>query len=414
MKVEQVYNIVNTAITETTGKSDLVQEDLSNLVDVGNEVFNANAVDNYVKRLVNKVGKTIFVDRPYSGNVPSLLMDSWEYGSVLEKIRAVLPAATENPDWSLTDGQDYSDGVFHAPQITAKFFNSKITFEVPMSFTERQLKESFRSASDMNAFLSMLYNTVDKSITVKIDALIMRTINSMIADTLYSDLASDGALNLGDTGVKAVNLLKLYNEKYTEKLTAANCMENPAFIRFASYIISKYRDRVTSLSTLFNIGGVETFTPVSDLHIVMLSDFVRASDVFLQSDVYHNELVKFPTVDTIPYWQGTGTDYAFNSVSKIHVKTQTAEVDASGILAVMFDKNAMGVCNTDRRVTTSYVASADFYTNYYKADMSFFTDCNENCIVFFVGEADTEDEEPDTDNNDEPVVQSVTKSKKSA
>ncbi len=392
MQVKQVFEIVNTAVSETTGKTDLVAEDLTNLVDVGNEVFNADAVDNYVKKLVNKVGKTIFVDRPYSGNVPSLLMDSWEYGSILEKVRAVLPTAVENPDWKLTNGTDYTDGVFHAPDVSAKFFNSKVTFEVPMSFTERQLKESFRSASDMNAFLSMLYNTVDRAITVKIDALIMRTICTMIADTLHSDLYSTSAkkLVLGNSGVKAVNLLKLYNEKYGETLTAASCMENPAFIRYASYVINMYRDRVTSLSTLFNMEGVETFTPVADLHIVMLSDFARASDVFLQSDVYHNELVKFPTLDTIPYWQGTGTDYAFSSTSKISVKTKTAgTVTASGILAVMFDKNAMGVCNTDRRVTTSYVASADFYTNYYKADMSFFTDSNENCIVFFVADAES-------------------------
>ena len=74
MKVEQIYNLVNSITDELLGKSDLLLEDLSNVVDVGAELFDNVSVDNYVKTLVNKVGKTIFVNRAYSGNIPSVLM----------------------------------------------------------------------------------------------------------------------------------------------------------------------------------------------------------------------------------------------------------------------------------------------------------------------------------------------------
>lgn len=173
MEVKQIFELVNGITGEVTGKTDLVKEDLSNIVDVGKELFTASDVDNYVKSLVNRIGKTIFVNRKYSGKVPSVVMDSWEFGSVLQKINADLPQATENESWELVNGTSYDPNIFYKPTVSAKFFNSKVTFEIPLSFTEKQVKESFNSASELNAFISMLYNAVEKSMTVKIDSLLM-------------------------------------------------------------------------------------------------------------------------------------------------------------------------------------------------------------------------------------------------
>lgn len=390
MKVEQIYNLMNSVTNEILGKSDIVAEDLSNVVDIGTEIFNASAVDNYVKSLVNHIGKVIFVNRPYAGNVPSIMMDTWEFGSVMEKIQADIPVATENKSWELTNGTSYDPNVFYKPTVTAKFFNSRVTFEVPMSFTERQVKDSFSNAAQLNGFLSMLYNAVDKSMTVKIDSLIMRTIDNMIGQTLHAEFASvaDGDYSKS-TGTKAVNLLKLYNDKYTKTLTAEQAITDPEFIRFASYTMGVYADRMGKLSTLFNVGGKERFTPPDMLHVVMLSDFAKAASTYLYADTWHNENVKLPSAETVPYWQGSGTDYSFAKTSDIHVNISdgagaTVEIVASGILAVMYDRDAMGVCNSDRRVTTQYNAKAEFFNNFYKFDASYFNDLNENFVVFFV------------------------------
>lgn len=396
MEVKQIYNIMNSVTSEVLGKTDIITEDLTGVVDIGTEVFNANAVDNYVKSLVNHIGKVIFVNRPYTGNVPSVMMDGWEFGSILEKISADLPAATENDTWELEDGKDYSPNVFYKPSVSAKFFNSKVTFEVPMSFTERQVKESFSSPAQLNGFLSMLYNAVDKSMTVKMDALIMRTINNMIAETLLADYTTGTGKNAtvsdfgSKSGIKAVNLLKLYNDKFNPStpLTASNAMTTPEFIRFASMQMSLYIDRMSKISTLFNVGGKERFTSTDMLHVVMLSDFKAASGAYLQSDTFHENYTALPSAETIPYWQGSGTGYDFSSVSAINVKTSSgAEVKASGILAVMFDRDALGVTNLDRRVTTSYNAKAEFFNNFYKFDAGYFNDLNENFVVFFVKDA---------------------------
>ena len=390
MEVKQIYAIVNSVSSEVLGKTDIVKDDLTGIVDLGTEIFNQGAVDNYVKSLVNHIGKVVFVNRPYSGKVPSVLMDAWEFGSVMEKISADIPAAEENETWSLTDGHEYKQDVFHKPVVTAKFFNSKVTFEVPVSITERQVKESFSSAEQLNGFLSMIYNAVDKSMTIKTDALIMRTINNMVGETLKADAAkftpSGKALNYASAStVRCVNLLFLYNQANKTTLTAAEAILNPDFIRYASYQMGLYADRLQSISSLFNIGGKDRFTPKDALHVVLLSDFAKAAQTFLYSDTKNMEQVLLPNAETVASWQGSGQDYGFAHTSAINIKTASGtDVNISGVLGVMFDRDALGVCNTDKRVTTNYNAKAEFFNNWYKFDASYFNDTNENFVVFFV------------------------------
>lgn len=389
MQVKQIYQLLNSVTKEVLGSTELVNEDLTGLVDLGTEVFNQNAVDNYVKSLVNHIGKVIFVNRPYSGKIPSVLMDSWEFGSVLEKINADIPEAEENKTWDLVDGQSYSQDVFHKPVVTAKFFNSKVTFEVPVSITERQVKESFSNSEQLNAFLSMIYNAVEKAITIKTDALIMRTINNMIGETLIADAAAFGGAGSEDytsaSTARCVNLLKLYNTQKGTTLTADKAITDPDFIKFASYTIGLYSDRLASISSVFNIGGKARFTPKENLHIVLLSDFEKAAKTYLYADSYNKDQVLLPNAETIPFWQGSGKKYDFDSVAHITIKeTNGTSVEISGVLGVMFDRDALGVCNLDRRVTTNYNAKAEFFNNYYKFDAGYFNDTNENFVVFFV------------------------------
>ena len=390
MEVKQIYAIVNSVSSEVLGKTDIVKDDLTGIVDLGTEIFNQGAVDNYVKSLVNHIGKVVFVNRPYSGKVPSVLMDAWEFGSVMEKVSADIPAAEENDTWNLTDGQEYKQDVFHKPVVTAKFFNSKVTFEVPVSITERQVKESFSSAEQLNGFLSMIYNAVDKSMTIKTDALIMRTINNMVGETLKADAAkftpSGKTLSYASTStVRCVNLLYLYNQANGTHLTAAQAILNPDFIRYASYQMGLYADRLQSISSLFNIGGKDRFTPKDALHVVLLSDFAKAAQAFLYSDTKNMEQVLLPNAETVASWQGSGQDYGFAHTSAINIKTASGtDVNISGVLGVMFDRDALGVCNTDKRVTTNYNAKAEFFNNWYKFDASYFNDTNENFVVFYV------------------------------
>lgn len=384
MKVNQIYEIINDVTKEVLGEKPItVAEDLSNIVDVGKEILNGTDIDNYVKSLVDHIGRVIFVNRKYSGGAPSVLMDGWEFGSILEKIASDLPEATENESWELENGTSYDPNIFYQPKVSAKFFNNRVTFEIPMSFTEKQVKSSFSSREQLNGFISMLYNAIDRSMVIKTDSLIMRTINNFIGETLHSEYPNNDYTT--KSTVKAVNLLNLYNAEKGTTLTADKCLTDTEFIKYSSYMMKLYVSRLGKASTLFNIGKKDRFTPKDMLHIVLLDNFASASDVYLQSDTFHNELTEFPNHETVPFWQGSGENYSFTDVSTIDIKTSgNNTIKATGILGVMFDRDSLGVTNLDRRVTSQYNAKAEFFNNWFKFDAGYFNDMNENFVVFFV------------------------------
>ena len=375
MEIRQVYEFVNDAASEVIGDSAILAEDLSNVVDIGTAIFNGSAFDAYVRSLVNHIGRVIFVNRPYRGSAPSVLMDAWEYGSVVEKIHSEMPEAVENESWDLVDGQSYDPHVFHKPVAEAKFFNKMTTFEIEASITEMQVKQSFSSATQLNAFVSMIFNEIEKAMTVRTDALVMRTINNMIVETAK-----------GANGNRAVNLLPKFNTLYGKSLTAAEAIVSPDFIRYAAYQIALYTDRLTRMSVLFNEGGKQRFTPKDLQHIVMLSEFRAAADVFLQSGTFHDEYTKLVNAETVPFWQGSGTDYAFASTGSINAKPASGgdAIQVTGILGCIFDRDALGVMNNNQRVTTQWNAKAEFTNYFYKKDARYFNDLNENFVYFYV------------------------------
>lgn len=383
MEVKQVYQITNDAVAQATGESELLQEDLSNIVDVGNAIFNANALDKYVDALVNHIGRVVFVVRKYNGVYAKLQMDAWEFGSVLEKITMELPKATENESWELTDGAVYEEDQFYKPIVSAKFYNKLTTFEIPISITEKQVKQSFSNATQLNSFISMIYNAIENAMTISIEELSRRAVNNLIGETIYDEYGSGS--QTGSSGVRAVNLLYLYNQTLSTPISAADALTDEGFLKYASYTMSLYIDRLKSMSVLFNVGGKQRFTPTDDLHVVFLSNFAKASDMYLQSDTFHKELVSLPKYESIPYFQGTSTDYDFDSVSTIDIKTASGNaISVSGVIGVMFDRDAVGVNNFNRRTTSKWNAKAEF-TNYWnKCDARYFNDLNENCVVFFI------------------------------
>lgn len=388
MKVSQVYEILNTITQEILGDSIVVSEDLSNIVDIGKAYQNLDgAVDNYVRKLQDHIGKVVFVDRIYSGRAPSVLMDGWEYGSILEKVRADLPDAEENESWQLEDRVSYDPNIFYKPSVSVKFFNDRVTFEIPISITDIQVKSSFSDATQLNAFYSMIQNAISNSMQIKLDSLIMRTINAGIAETFYADFPG-GVYTT--SGTRAVNLLYLYNQTVSQDAqieSASSAMYNADFIRFASYMIKNYIGRMRNMSTLFNVGGTAKFTPSDRMKIVMLDEFRNAAEVYLYDGIsqFNTEGIRFPGgTDGISYWQGSGTGYAFNDISSISVKSPSGHsITASGILGVIFDRDALGVANISRRVTTNYNPKAEFWNQWHKYDAGYFLDLDENFVVFY-------------------------------
>jgi len=379
VKVEQIYQLTNTVAKEVLGDTAIVNEDLSNVVDMGTAIFNNNWFDNYVRSLVNHIGKVVFVDRPYKGTGPDILMDGWEYGSIMEKVRTDLLDANESPMWNLQDGVSYDPHVFHAPTASAKFFNSKTAFQFERSVTEKQVKESFSNAAQLNGFLSMLANALEDSANIRLEALKMRVINNFIGHILTSGNSN-----------QRINLLSGYNSEFGESLTAEQALHTPAFLRYAVFIIGLYADRMSFISQLFNVGGTHKHTPADRRKIVYLSEFIRAAGVYLYDaeNQINTSHLGLPLGDTVPYWQGSGVTPSFPVTSSINIQVEGAEtpttVSQSGIVCVMFDRDALGVFNNERSVGTEWNPKAHFTNYFYDFSAMYFNDLDENGIVFYM------------------------------
>lgn len=387
MQVNQIYGILNDVMLEVTGQRKtengepdpfIVQEDLSNIVDMGTFVFSGqNWKDNYVHSMINRIGREVFVDRTYEGYAPDVLRDAWEYGSIMSKTRCKIFDAKANPSWNLQAGETVNQFEFNPPDVTQKFYNSKVAWQIDCSFTEEQLKESFTSAAAMNRFISMIENRIQTSMTIYIDSLIMRTINNFMAEKISANNS-------------VVDVLAGFNATQASPIAAADAVSNKEFYRYLAYRTDLDIERFRAPSANFNIDedANVTFTPREYAHFVLLSDFASGVKVYLQSDTYHDNLVTLGDFETVPFWQAQGDGYQLATTSRIDVKLasdNTKTVDRNYIIGVLFDRDALGVLNDNRRVTTAYNANGEYWNNFYKVDTSYFNDLAENAIIYVLG-----------------------------
>lgn len=400
MKITQLKTILEGAvgktgiIDQTTGKAPVANEDLSNIVDIGKAVLDYTGqsnenYDSFMRNLIDQVGKIVIVNRTYTSQAPNILKDSWEYGSIMQKVRVNLPEVEENATWDLfnypkSGGAAYPDPFeLSKPSITAKFYNSKNTYEIPITLTDYQLREAFQSASQFGSFIAAIENRIRVKQTLCNDGLIMATIDNLIGETLSGH------------GGKVVNLLSLYNGA-SGTLTAAEALTNKEFLRFASATIAKYKKYVAQASAKYNAGNYITFTPADKLKFVANTEFAKALDAYLYSDTFNEEFVKLDGYSEVPFWQGSGTadgDRLTVDVVVSYITDQganaTASVKNTGVLAVMFDDEAAAVCNENYRTTSIYNPRGEYTNYFYKYDAMFMNDVEENCVVFTIKDNET-------------------------
>lgn len=377
MTVDQIYSYINTAISEATGGTAIVTEDLSNLVDVGSTVLtSASAVDSFVQKLVDRIRRVDFDDKIYKApNTPNIYFDNWEFSSVLEVVDSDLVTATVNESYQLADNTDYSMDVFHKPNVSVYFFNKMATYDFDISYTMQAVKSAFDGAKEMNAFINMLKTKVRNSVEVALQKCIKATMCNMIAEQAV-------------VGTGVVDLLTAYNTISGGSLVASDAIYDKDFLKFASYTIKLYTDYIKEMSVLNNAGGYETFTRDEDVKICMLADYVRASEMYLDSDTFHETLVKLPNTDVVTNWQGEGTSHDFANNGFIEVNPasdNTKTVTADCVIACVYDRYSVGVNKKDIRNYIHFNKSGEFYNDFTKVDVGYFNNLNRNFIVFTLG-----------------------------
>ena len=377
--VKQIYSILNDVAKQSLGTEAIAVVDTQSFISLGDKVLKSDTdTENFLSKLTDRIAKTVYSVRNYSGINKNLMREPFDYGVIVQKIHVEMPEAKENNAWEIgKPGYTPTYAPVIKPTVSQKLFNKLSTWEIDVTIPDFMLKTAFLNESSMATFIDAIFTAMNNAMVMCADnnANLIRA--NFIGNKIHSAKTT-----------QSINLLAQYNTLTNANLTVASCMRDVDFLKWATMQISLWTKRMRVMSKLFNEDSNSKFTSGEYLVLDVLQDFASSTATFLQSDTYHKELVALPMYNEVPYWQGSGTSFAFADTSKISVKIDgTNEVTQGGIIAVAYDYNAIGTTINEPRSTTER-NNKDEYTNYYnKATIGCFNDLGENGIVFYIAES---------------------------
>lgn len=374
--VNQVYQMVNDAAKEALGQQAVTVKDTGSLVSLGEQIQVTENVETFYKTLVNRIGRTVVAVRAFEISERSVMRNEMEWGVIYQKISFKPRDAVENPSWK-TETQANPYDIEPQTTVVQKLFSVMGTYSYEDSIPDYQLFTAFTTPAAMAAFISGIYTNMYNYLKIAEANLANLAVNTYMA----------GAMS-GTNAAQKRNLLKEYNDKFTKTLTVEQALTDASFLKFASKTINDTIKQFTSPSAIFNAEGIVRQTTKDKLVVEVLSQFATATTSYMESDTYHNELVKLPRYEEVNYWQGSGTGFSFEDVSTIDIQNAKiadgAEVQKTGIVAFVHDYDAVASIIYRRRSNSIYNPRAERYNVMEKADKGYAVDLSENGVVFYM------------------------------
>lgn len=382
MDTNQIYTIVNEVNAEAFGSTDIDVVDAQGLVSLGDAVLSsASNTESFLNTLVQRIGRTIISFRQYRNKLGDMVLNDFEYGAILQKIRVHLVDAVADPAYALTDGESVDPWVVSKPDVEQKLFVTRTPYMFHVSIARKQLKEAFLSEAAMAAFIGMVFGQVRNSIEVSLENLGRVCIANMIGEF------TPGTPSGGETTTlnHEIALCTLYNTARGYESGDAGFVDedtapfDPEFLRFAVKTIRTYSDNLTDMSTLHNDGSIESFTPREDQRLKVLSSFERALETVVQYSAFNEELVRLDAFTTVNFWQ-SAQDPSYIMVERA---SDGAQIIKTHIVGVLYDRDALGIYKRDEDVLTTPVNARGLYYNTFYHQMElWFNDTSENFIYF--------------------------------
>lgn len=380
----QIYTIVNELAGQVLGEIAINVIDTSTLISLGEQLNKSTAFKNaFATNLTNLIGLTVISMRAYNPDYVGTVIHAFEWGIYMRKIYVQMPDAVENNSWNIAD-PNYTPkyAPVYVPDINEDIFANLDTFELPVTIPDRLLQGAFRNAEEMALLIAAVFLAMDNKIALVLEALVRLVRVSFIARKLISN-----------NPVSSYNLLTNYNKVMqtvgNPTLTSVSCRVNKDFQRWSSTRITLWRKRMSDMTVVFNEKGYQRHTPKSDSVLIMHSEYEADVIAFMEADTYHDELVRQTNYATTNFWQGNGEDYDWDKTSSINVQLdENTVVQASGIVAMLYDYQALGVMMDDIHMV---VARNDYdeYTTYAnKINRGYFNDMSENGMVFYISDTD--------------------------
>lgn len=388
--VTQIANIVNDSVKDALGKSVSPTElDSSDIVSLGKTISQYDAWEPFYKSLTNRIVRTIYFIRVYSAKSRSILRDEHEFGAFVQKVYYEMPDASDNPTWEIPDGNgDYKQkspyDVENTVAVSSLIFGGKGTWTIEIVRPLPQIKSAFLSEADMLNFIDGIYLAVENSFKLQEERLVALAANTAMADVIKSG--------------RARNLLAEYNTNHSGATisSVAAALESADFLKYASMEINRTIKNMAKMSTAFNSAGYTTFTEKDKLVVEMNAQFASASEMYLQADTFHDELVKLPNYEEVPFWQSSGANFDFADCSKINVTNSaligsdpgdTGNVEQGGIICFLHDVENVAAYFGARRTWELWNPRSEVMIHGEKADKGFSVDNHANSVVFYIAVA---------------------------
>lgn len=382
MDTNQIYTIVNEVNAEAFGSTDIDVVDAQGLVSLGDAVLSSSTnTEAFLNTLVQRIGRTIISFRQYRNKLGDMVLNDFEYGAILQKIRVHLVDAETDPAYGLTDGESVDPWTINKPDVEQKLFVTRTPYMFSVTIARKQLREAFLSESGMGAFIGAIFGQVRNSIEVSLEGLGRTCIANMIGEFTPATPTGGEATTLNHE----VALCTMYNTQRGFESTDAGYVDedtalfDPEFLRFAVSVIKSYSDMFTDMSVLYNDGSIETFTPREDQRLKVLSRFERVLESVVQYSAFHDEMVRLSAYDTLNFWQSV-QDPSYIMVERA---SDGAQVIKTHIVAVLYDRDALGIFKRDEDVLTTPVnAKGLYYNTFYHQMELWFNDTSENFVYF--------------------------------
>lgn len=370
MAVKQIYDIVNSVNKQTMGVTDLTVVDEQGLISLGQTILTTNGLaDTWLNSLAQRIGRTIISFREYKSKYSDMVLDTMQWGNIVQKIKVSMPEATEDESYSLVDGQSVDMYKVANPKVTQSFFTSETPYQFYVTVKRTQLEEAFTSETSMNGFIGAIYGEVQNAIELSLETLARNCINNFIGEKVH------------DT--KQINLLAMYNAETSKTLTVTTCLHDKEFLAYCVSRINLYSKYMENMSSEYNNGTQTRHTPKSLQHLRVLEDFESRLETVVQYQAFRDNYVKLNNYHTTSFWQ------SIKKPSEINVKIASdgTAVTYSGILAVLYDRDALGLYKKDSwNSTTPFNSAGGYYNTYYHHKELYFNDLSENFLVFVIAD----------------------------
>lgn len=406
MKIVDVINVVKSGISQLTANNfynaetpELTETDTAALVELGHALEEHQlAADIFLGALVDTLTTMRIDSRAYSAVLPSLFVDTYEWGGFREHVVIGLSDILEDEMYPINGFIGYNEtggtaeaqriaGIEHGtfkPSAQSKFYDEGKAFMIALSTVREQLFTAVRSLAELNKLISAMQISVDNTIQLKAEVGALSTVSTGIAR----------AIALGNE----IKLVSRYNDLHTGATvpTGWAALNDDKFTAFVLETIANVEDEVKRFTSVYNNHEHVTFS--NDSRLILLSKFANRAKFGVRANTYNEQLLGIGDYERISGWQAVSQadsdPFAPETLSSIALTSDSATkvgltvpegakgVTLSNIIGFLYDRYALGISLDKKKVTTSYTASQDKYNTYHHNIINYIIDDNFPMVAF--------------------------------